>query len=144
MKSNRVGKLGEDLAAEFLEKQGVRILARNYSVYGGEIDLVGFRRGVLLFVEVKTRSGTQWGTGEEAMGEEKIRHVERAAKQFSRLHEQNGKISVLYWPGIWISRRIRHRRIDGVEIYLNPDGTQKSVRRIEDIGYEIRQHPRTE
>lgn len=144
MRGSRVGKIGEDLAFDYLEKQGVRILARNYSVYGGEIDLVGFCRGVLLFAEVKTRTGTQWGTGAEAMDEEKIRHVERAAKAFSRAHEEKGKIPVLYWPGIWVSRRIRHRRVDGIEIYLYPDGTPKSINRIEDIGYEIRQHPRTE
>ncbi len=144
MRGSQVGKIGEDLAFDYLEKQGVRILARNYSVYGGEIDLVGFRRGVLLFVEVKTRTGTQWGTGAEAMDEEKIRHVERAAKGFSRAHEEKGKIPVLYWPGIWVPRRIRHRRVDGIEIYLYPDGTLKSISRIEDIGYEIRQYPRTE
>ena len=144
MKGRQVGQLGEDLALEYLEKQGVHILARNYNAYGGEIDLVGYRRGVLLFVEVKTRTGTQWGTGAEAMDEEKLRRIERAAKQFSRAHEEHGKISVLYWPGIWVPRRIRHRRVDGIEIYLYPDGTPKSINRIEDIGYEIRQHPRTE
>lgn len=144
MNGRRVGKLGEELALQYLEKQGVRILTRNYSVHGGEIDLVGFYRGTLLFVEVKTRTGTQWGTGAEAMDEEKLRRVERAAKEFSRAHEENGRIPVLYWPGIWVPRRIRHRRIDGVEVYLYPDGTPKSINRIEDIGYEIRQHPRTE
>lgn len=144
MRGHKVGKLGEDLALQYLEKQGVRILARNYNVYGGEIDLIGFRRGVLLFVEVKTRTGTQWGTGAEAMDGEKIRHVERAAREFSKAHEEYGKIPVLYWPGIWVPRRIRHRRIDGIEVYLLPDGTPKSINRIEDIGYEIRQHPRTE
>lgn len=144
MRGHKVGKLGEDLALQYLEKQGVRILARNYNVYGGEIDLIGFRRGVLLFVEVKTRTGTQWGTGAEAIDGEKIRHVERAAREFSKAHEEYGKIPVLYWPGIWVPRRIRHRRIDGIEVYLHPDGTPKSINRIEDIGYEIRQHPRTE
>ena len=144
MRGHKVGKLGEDLALQYLEKQGVRILVRNYNVYGGEIDLIGFRRGVLLFVEVKTRTGTQWGTGAEAMDGEKIRHVERAAREFSKAHEEYGKIPVLYWPGIWVPRRIRHRRIDGIEVYLHPDGTPKSINRIEDIGYEIRQHPRTE
>ena len=78
------------------------------------------------------------------MDGEKIRHVERAAREFSKAHEEYGKIPVLYWPGIWVPRRIRHRRIDGIEVYLHPDGTPKSINRIEDIGYEIRQHPRTE
>ncbi len=144
MKPSEVGKLGERLAENFLRRKGVAILARNYSVYGGEIDLVGFRRGVLLFVEVKTRTGTTWGTGAEAMGEEKLRRVEKAAKAFLHTHAPYGKLSVPFWFGTWMPRRIRHTRVDGVEVYLHPDGTPKSINHIEDMGYEIRQHPRTE
>ena len=144
MKPSQVGKLGERLAEDFLREKGVTVLARNYSVHGGEIDLVGFRRGVLLFVEVKTRTGNTWGTGAEAMGEEKLRRVERAAKEFLRVHVPEGKISVPFWLGIWMPRRIRHMRVDGVEVNLHPDGTPKSINHIEDMGYEIRQHPRTE
>lgn len=142
MKPSQVGKLGERMAEDFLRRKGVAVLARNFSVHGGEIDLIGYRRGVLLFIEVKTRTGNTWGTGAEAMGEEKLRCVERAAKAFLRTHAPYGRISVPFWFGTWVSRTIRHMRIDGVEVTLHPDGTPKSINHLEDMGYEIRQHPR--
>lgn len=135
-----VGKRGESLAEAYLQKQGVRILAKNYSVHGGEIDLVGYRRGGLVYYEVKTRTGTSWGTARDAMHEDKIRSVEHAAKQFARQHVSYGKVPVCYPLGIWIPRRVRFQRVDGIEVYLNPDGTTQSINKIEDIGYEIRQH----
>lgn len=135
-----IGKRGEMLAEEYLQKQGVRILAKNYSVHGGEIDLVGYHRGGLVYYEVKTRTGTSWGTARDAMHEDKIRSVEYAAKQFARQHVSYGKVPVCYPLGIWIPRRVRFQRVDGIEVYLNPDGTTQSINKIEDIGYEIRQH----
>lgn len=140
MNRAQVGKLGESLAESYLQKQGVRILAKNYSVHGGEIDLVGYRRGGLIYYEVKTRTGTSWGTARDAMHEEKIRSVERAAKQFARQHVSFGKVPVCYPIGLWIPRRVRFQRIDGIEVYLHPDGTLQSINKIEDMGYEIRQH----
>ena len=135
-----VGKRGEQLAEAYLKKQGVRILAGNYSVHGGEIDLVGYCRGGLVYFEVKTRTGTSWGTARDAMHQDKIRSVEHAAKQFARQYVSYGKVPVCYPLGIWIPRRVRYQRIDGIEVYLHPDGTVQSINRIEDIGYEIRQH----
>ena len=135
-----VGKRGEQLAEAYLKKQGVRILAGNYSVHGGEIDLVGYCRGGLVYFEVKTRTGTSWGTARDAMHQDKIRSVEHAAKQFARQYVSYGKVPVCYPLGIWVPRRVRYQRIDGIEVYLHPDGTVQSINRIEDIGYEIRQH----
>lgn len=136
--------MGESLAEDFLKKQGVRILAKNYSVHGGEIDLIGYRRGGLIYFEVKTRTGTSWGTAAEAIHEEKLRSIERAAKRFAFAHVKDGKVPVLYGATIWLPRRVRYQRIDGIEVYLHPDGTPKIINRIEDMGYEIRQHARTE
>ena len=132
MKPSQVGKLGERLAEDFLRGKGIKILSRNFAVHGGEIDLVGYRRGVLIFVEV----------GAEAMGEEKLRCVEKAAKAFLRTHAPHGKLSVPFWFGTWVPATIRHMRVDGVEVNLHPDGTPKSINHLEDMGYEIRQHPR--
>ncbi len=144
MNRAEIGRLGERLAAEHLEKQGVRILAKNYSIHGGEIDLIGFRRGGLLYFEVKTRTGNSWGTPAEAISREKLRCMERTAKEFIRTHAGDGKVPVLYSFGICIPRRIRYQRIDGIEVFLRPDGSLDKINRIEDMGYEIRQHARTE
>ena len=144
MKSAEVGRLGERLAEDYLEKRGVRILARNYSVHGGEIDLIGFCRGGLLYIEVKTRTGSTWGTPAEAIHQEKLRRIERAAKAFARAHVSGGRVPVFYAFGLRLPRRVKYERIDGVEVYLQPDGSLQKINRIEDMGYEIRQHARVE
>lgn len=144
MRSGDVGRLGERLAAEYLRKRGVRILARNYDVRGGELDLVGFSRGGLLFIEVKTRSGADWGTPAEAIDREKLRRVEHAAKAFVRAHMQGDRVPVPGLFGGYRMRRVRYERVDGVEVYLRADGGPSEINRIEDIGYEIRQHTRTD
>ena len=88
-----IGDQGEDLAAAFLEAQGYKILARQYRYERAEVDLVCFEPaaryqdgGELVFVEVKTRSGTGFGRPEDAVTEVKQHHVIRAAKAY--LHEQ--------------------------------------------------------
>lgn len=144
MKSGEIGRLGERLAEAYLEKQGVRILARNYSVHGGEIDLIGFCRGGLLYIEVKTRTGEGWGSAAEAIHREKLRCIERAAKAFAREHVSGDKVPVFYGFGLRLHRRVRYQRIDGIEVYLHGNGSLQKINRIEDMGYEIRQHAREE
>ncbi len=53
---NRIGRLGEAVAAEFLLKKGYRIVDRNFSCRLGEIDLIAEQAEYLVFVEVKSRS----------------------------------------------------------------------------------------
>ena len=50
----RLGTFGEEVAAGFLERHGVRVLARNVTVGRGEIDLIGIEEGRRLAIEVKT------------------------------------------------------------------------------------------
>ena len=60
--SRRLGRWGEDLAAEFLEQQGYRIVDRNWKCRFGELDLVAEGGGFLCFVEVKLRRSNRFGT----------------------------------------------------------------------------------
>jgi len=60
----QTGRLGEDAAAEFLEKQGWRIAERNWRSGRFEVDIIAWTaEGILVFVEVKTRSGDHFGYG---------------------------------------------------------------------------------
>ena len=52
----RVGRIGEGIAAQFLEGKGFKIIARNYRKPWGEIDIIAEKRGVVRFVEVKAVS----------------------------------------------------------------------------------------
>ena len=89
-----IGRLGEDKAAEFLLKNGYKILARNYRIRGGEMDIVAFKRGVLAFVEVKTRTGEAFGTPAQAVDEDKIKRFLKARKDLTEHYLKNGKIPV--------------------------------------------------
>ncbi len=51
-----VGRIGEDIAAQFLERKGFRIIARNYRKPWGEIDIIAEKAGTVRFVEVKAVS----------------------------------------------------------------------------------------
>lgn len=86
------GQEGERLALDYLTEKGYRIMATNYRFQRSEVDIVAFlpeedytRGGEMVFVEVKTRRGTGFGHPEEAVTEEKQRHLIRAAKAW--LHE---------------------------------------------------------
>ncbi len=93
MTTRRLGDRGEELAARFLESQGYVILDRNYRFQRAEVDLICLEptsdtssRGEIVFAEVKTRSGLGFGRPEEAVSEEKRRHIVRAAQAY--LHER--------------------------------------------------------
>ncbi|HMB91880.1 MAG TPA: YraN family protein [Rhodothermales bacterium] len=89
MSTKHIGDQGEAIAAAYLEAQGYTILERNYRFEHAEVDLVCFKPaaqyeqgGELIFTEVKTRTGLGFGRPEEAVTEEKKRHLIRAAKAY--------------------------------------------------------------
>ncbi|MBT8400566.1 MAG: YraN family protein [Rhodothermia bacterium] len=84
-----LGRQGETLAANYLEEQGYRVLERNYRFEGSEVDIVCFKPdsryelgGEIVFVEVKTRSDTGFGHPEEAVDEQKQRHIIKASRAY--------------------------------------------------------------
>ena len=68
---DELGRLGEQLAADFLEQSELRILDRNWRCPDGEIDIVALERRALVICEVKTRSSTRYGTPLEAVSARK-------------------------------------------------------------------------
>ena len=60
-KQSSVGKIGEDLAANFLEKNGYSILERNYRFGHGELDIIAEKNNMLIFIEVKTKKHGDFG-----------------------------------------------------------------------------------
>ncbi len=74
-----LGRHGEQLAAEYLESAGFRILERNWRCAEGEIDIVAVERRVLVVCEVKTRSGKRYGTPLEAISRTKHKRLRRLA-----------------------------------------------------------------
>jgi putative endonuclease len=80
------GRVGEDLAHRFLRRKGLTVVARNYRARSGagEIDLVAWHDGSLVFVEVKTRASEEYGPPEAAVGAEKRIAVRRTAGEYMR------------------------------------------------------------
>jgi putative endonuclease len=75
-----VGREGEAVAAIYLEARGYRLVARNLRFRTGEIDLVMLDGGVLVFVEVKTRTNPEYGSAAEAVTPRKQQQLIRLAK----------------------------------------------------------------
>ena len=76
------GEKGERLAVRFLRRRGYRIVERNYRCRRGEIDLVALDGDEVVFVEVKTRSGTAFGSPAEAVTRTKRRRLAHAARDY--------------------------------------------------------------
>lgn len=70
-----VGQKGEAIAADYLQKQGYRVLDRNYHSRFGELDLVAEKDQVIVFVEVKTRTNDRFGLPEESVTPEKLEKI---------------------------------------------------------------------
>jgi putative endonuclease len=81
-----LGRQGEQVAAEYLERAGFRILDRNYRCSGGEIDIVAADRRELVACEVKTRSDVRYGAPVEAVTSEKLRRLRRLAVRWVLTH----------------------------------------------------------
>ena len=80
------GRVGEDLAHRYLRKHGCTIVARNYRTLSGsgEIDLVAWEKETLVFVEVKTRTSSDFGTPDRAVDRDKQHHLRTAARAYAR------------------------------------------------------------
>jgi len=62
-----IGEKGEEIACKALEKEGYRILEKNFRCRQGEIDIIAEDKGVICFIEVKARSSDKFGLPEEAV-----------------------------------------------------------------------------
>jgi putative endonuclease len=85
--NQRIGKWGEDTAAEFLTGRGYEIVTRNARTPYGEIDIVARQGDVTLFVEVKTRTSDKMGLPEESITARKREHMLAAADHYAAGHE---------------------------------------------------------
>jgi putative endonuclease len=84
LKTKALGGRGEAAAAEYLRKRGYRLLAQNFRVKLGEIDLVALDRGCVCFVEVKTRR--TYDAPQEAVSRIKQRKLTRLAQAYLQKH----------------------------------------------------------
>ena len=79
---NELGKLGEELAVEFLRKEGYRILETNWTFQKAEIDILAQKENILAVVEVKTRSSLDFGLPQDFVKPKKIQLLVKAVDAF--------------------------------------------------------------
>lgn len=93
-----LGRTGEEMARKYLEQHGFKIIQQNFRCRLGEIDLIALHRGVLVFVEVKTRTADDLGSPLESVDGRKQRRVMRAATFYLSqhgLHEHEARFDVV-------------------------------------------------
>ncbi|KKR34063.1 MAG: putative endonuclease distantly archaeal Holliday junction resolvase [Candidatus Gottesmanbacteria bacterium GW2011_GWC2_39_8] len=85
--NQQLGRLGESIAADYLRKKGYTILQKNFQKRYSEIDLIARDREMFVFVEVKTRFNTDFGSPEESVSFFKERSIRRAAEYYLTVNE---------------------------------------------------------
>ena len=108
------GKIGEDLAVDLLINKGYQILERNWGNKWGEIDIIARDKETIVFVEVKTKVGIEYGTPEEMVNPRKLSQIQRLASTYSL--SKNSQL-----------------RIDVIAVILSPDLTLQSIKHYEAV-----------
>ena len=113
---NFVGQIGEDLARKYLEERGYSILEQNYKTRYSEVDLVAEKNGEMIFVEVRTKVGENFGTPEDTLNRKKLSKVRFNALSYAGYKKWQGPI-----------------KIDAICIVLNPNHTVLRLNHYENI-----------
>lgn len=109
------GIRGEDAAADFLYRKGLRLLERNYRCPAGEVDLIVEERGTIVFVEVKARSPESRFAPEEAVDGTKQERLRAAARYYLKAWRDAGPL-----------------RFDIVSVFLDKRGSVSAIEHHED------------
>ena len=91
---NELGKLGEEMAVEFLQKEGYTILEANWTFQKAEIDIIAKKGDILAIIEVKTRSSLDFGLPQDFVKPKKIQLLIKAVDAF--VNERNLDIEVRF------------------------------------------------
>jgi len=110
------GRIGENAAEAMLKQKGYKILKRNFATKFGEIDLVAMDGEVLVFVEVKAKTGSRFGEPWEMVNKKKLERVQRMGEvyiqksQFSKPNFQTDcRVDVV---GVWLDRSKNVEKIE--------------------------------
>ena len=113
----RLGRIGETFACEYLVRHHYTLVERNFRKRYGELDIIAVKDNTLVFVEVKTRKDRRFVLPEEAVTGRKLREVAQTAAYYKLLHPK-------------LPDRMR---IDVIAIELCPDETLCAFRHIENV-----------
>ena len=112
---NELGKWGEDLAADYLQRKGYTIIERDWKSGRRDLDIVAQDGNVIVFVEVKTRRNSLYGQPEEAVDYRKLQSLQQAINHYVKFRH--------------ISQEVR---FDIISI-VGTIGTEPDIQHIQDV-----------
>ena len=112
---NELGKWGEDLAADYLQRKGYTIIERDWKSGRRDLDIVAKNGNVIVFVEVKTRRNSLYGQPEEAVDYRKLQSLQQAINHYIKFRH--------------ISQEVR---FDIISI-VGTIGTEPDIQHIQDV-----------
>ena len=89
---NELGKWGEQMAVDYLQRKGYVILERDWKSGHRDLDIIAMDGTTVVFVEVKTRSNQLFTDPVEAVGYQKIRYLQMAANHYVKYRHIDGEI----------------------------------------------------
>jgi len=107
----KIGNFGEKIAADYLQELGYKLLDQQYTTRYGELDLVMFESGSVVFVEVKTRTTDTFGLPETSITQKKLERIQNAGLLWLQTHPEVNDV--------W--------RIDVISVILDHHNTVKDV-----------------
>ncbi len=118
-KHNELGRLGEDMAVEYLREKGYGVLERNWKVGDLEVDIIARVGETIVLVEVKTRSSDWMQRPEEAVDRRRRDRLCRAANAYVKGKRWNGDVRI---DIIAIVLNERRKEINHIEDAVHPRG----------------------
>jgi putative endonuclease len=109
-KHSKIGINGEQIAADFLLNKGYSILFRNWRYEKKEVDIIAIKDDIIVFAEVKTRSGNRMQYPEEAVNNKKQANLRAAATAFTDMN-----------------RNYKNIRFDIISVLMQGDATKEIV-----------------
>ncbi|KFF22503.1 YraN family protein [Chryseobacterium sp. JM1] len=89
---NDFGKIAEDLASEYLQKNGYKVLTRNFRFQKAEIDIIAEKEDLIIVIEVKARSTDAFMLPQEAVTKTKIKSIVTAANHYLEEFNRNNEV----------------------------------------------------
>ncbi|MBO4236052.1 MAG: YraN family protein [Firmicutes bacterium] len=94
MYKKNIGTLGEKFVADYLSVKGYSILAMDYRLKFGQVDIIARDYRGIHFIEVKTRSGTKYGRPAEAVDRRKLDHIRNVASFYMKANKVDEPIII--------------------------------------------------
>lgn len=90
----KTGQLGENLAKKYLENKGFKIIDTNYRTKLSEIDLIAQFKDIMVFIEVRTRTGDKFGAPEQSLTRKKVNKVIKNAQMYMKYKGYTGRYRI--------------------------------------------------